>query len=410
MSIRPVKLGSMAPGLNNRLEPTQLAVASDDKKGATFLYAADNVDLNRKGYLKRRRGQTVEAAGQAHSLWSDKDGAFAVIDSALNSLTPSGAGLARASVRVGLPALPVSYSRGADGNVYWSNGQLIRRVVAGVDRPIAAEPPSLIPPINLISGALPAGKYLVAMTRQDENGESPATPVVQVDVPANGGIQILSADALQVYMSSADGDVLTLQGNTTGGALNVVTHTNNRRRCATLNRELMPAGTIVRHYNGCLLVASGNVLHVSEPYNYGLRNPSKGYIPFPEDITVIEPTANGVYLCADKTYWIADLLMEGALAEVLPYGGIPGTSGRFPREDKVFWQSSNGLVVGDKAGAAKAAQEGALEFSGASSGASLYRERDGMHHIVSTRFGVEPSVAAATSFMDARIVRKGTIL
>lgn len=409
--MRTVQLGSMALGVNNRVKPTALERTLPNRTKATYLHAGDNVDIDEMGKVRRRRGTTTVLEGDAHSIWADEEGAFAVIDGSLKALSRNGEGLLGITVRTPMPSLPLSYSRGADGDVYWTNGAQLRRVVAGAtDRPAATPPLSSIPAIGLIGGALAAGKYLVAMTVVDADGESPATPVVQVDVPENGGIRIVSPDAVAVYMSAPDGDILTLQVAGATGTIDVLTYNESGRRCATLNTAVMPSGSIVRHYNGCMLVAAGPVLYVSLPYRYGLFDPSKGYIPLPADITMVEPTTNGVYIAADKTYWIADLLAQDQLLERLPYGAIPGTSGRSPDDLSAFWQSPRGLVVGDENGAVKAVQEDALAFSAAASGASLYRERDGAVHIVSSRAGAQPNTAAASTWMEAEIVRKGTTL
>ena len=409
--MRTVQLGSMALGVNNRVKPTALERTLPNRTKATYLYAGDNVDIDEMGKVRRRRGTTSVLEGVAHSLWADEEGAFAVVDGGLKALKRNGEGLVATTVRSAMPHLPLSYSRGADGDVYWTNGAQLRRVVAGTtDRPAATPPLSSIPAIGLTGGALAAGKYLVAMTVVDADGESPATPVAQVDVPANGGIRVVSPDPIAVYMSAPDGDILTLQVPGAAGTIDVLTHSESGRRCANLNTALMPPGAIVRHYNGCMLVTAGPVLYVSLPYRYGLFDPSKGYIPLPADITMVEPTTNGVYVAADKTYWIADLLAQDQLLERLPYGAIPGTSGRSPDDLSAFWQSPRGLIVGDENGVVKAVQEDALALSAAASGASLYRERDGAVHIVSSRAGAQPNVAAATTFMEAEIVRKGTIL
>lgn len=404
---RSVDFGSLAPGLNNRLEPTKLDTRLADRRKATYLYGAENVDLNGEGYLKRRRGQIERAGNPSHSLWGDLRSSYVVTDDVLGTLTLNGDTLSLTAVRSGMPKLPVSFSRGADGVVYWTNQQVIRRIANGADLPISAEPPSLVPTVTVTSGALAAGKYLVACTIEDANGESPATPVVQVEVPNNGGIVVDAASSVTVYMSGPNGDILTKQA--VGDPVSIVVHTENGQRCDTLNTALLPAGTIVRHYNGRMLVASGNALYASNPYHYGIYDPSSGYFPFPADITVVEPTDNGLYICADKTYWIGDLYAD-KLQELLPYGGIRGSSGRSPDDEEVYWMSPRGLVVGDKNASVKNVQEAALEMAPAQSGASLYRERDGAHHIVSTRFGVEPSVASATSFMEAEVIRKGTVL
>jgi len=256
-----------------------------------------------------------------------------------------------------------------------------------------------------------AGLYLVAFTVVSVDGESPATPTVQLEVPENGAIVIgpAFADAL-VYVSGPNGDILTLQGNVTAASgLTLYTINDTGRRCDTIGAVVMPAGNVVRHYNGCLLVAKGKTLYRSRPYNYGLLDPAKGYFTFPEEITLLEPMNGGIYLATDRTWWLTDVIDgTGGIDDLLPYGATPGTSGRTPDASRAFWHSPHGLVVGSNDGTLTNLQEDALSFAEASFGASLYRDRDGMRQVITSRFGAEPSVGAAASFMDAEIIRKGT--
>lgn len=409
MSMREVKFSSLALGVNNRREPTRLATGGE---GATFLYAADNVDIDATGFVKRREGVTRAIIGATHSAW-DHDGefGFAVIDDVLTRLDPAGAGLSQTAVRVGMPRCAVSYSRGADGAVYWTNGAEIRRVVGAADRAIATPGLPSAPVLGLAPGALRAGRYLYAFTVQGDDGESAATVVQQIEVPEEGGLELSDAtlDGLVVnlYLSGPNGEVLGLAQTATDGRFGIVAPLETLRRCDTLETAPMPAGTIVRHFNGRMLVAAGSLLFFSQPYRYGLYEPARGYVPLPAEITVVEPCDNGVYLCADKTYWLPDF-NGSKLQDLLPYGGLAGTSVRSPAGKAAYWQSPRGLVMADMVGGVQNLQEAALAFGPAVSGASLFRSQDGMQHIVSTRVGAEASVAVSRSFMDAEIVRKGT--
>jgi hypothetical protein len=142
-TIRPIDIGSMAPGVNNKLPPTALAKKLPDGSMGTYLYGADNVDLNEKGTLKRRQGTTTLVAGPTHSLWSDAVGAFAVHEGTLKRVTPTGAGLVTLEdIRANMPPMPLSYSRGGDGDVYWSNGIELRRITYGGDAPVATPMPN----------------------------------------------------------------------------------------------------------------------------------------------------------------------------------------------------------------------------------------------------------------------------
>lgn len=400
---RSISLGSMALGVNNRLEQSRLGKTLPDRSPATFLSAADNVDITADGFVKRRRGTTIEAAGRAHSIWADVRGAFVVIDGDLTELSDAGGSLARTVVRQGLPQLPVSYSRGADGAVYWSNGMDLRRVIAGADRPVVTAAPADPGETVSAGGALPPGKYLLALTAISEDGESPATPAVQLDVPENGSILLPAAH--HVYLSAPDGEILTYQGF----LASVLTHNENGRQCPTLNTAPMPAGTIVRHFKGMLLTVIGNVLYFSRPYNYGVYDPSAGYVAFAEAITVLEPTDRGLYLCAEKTWLLADLV-GSPLQELLPYGAIPGSGGRTPDSETVFWNTTRGLVLAGPDGSVRNVQEDALRFSEAVASATLYREQNGMAHILATRAGAQPTQAGASSFAEAEVFRQGTIL
>lgn len=412
MTLRPVKVGSLAPGLNNRLEPTQLQTKLPNGADATYLYGADNVDINAKGFLRRRRGQTLGLAGRAHSIWGDAKGGFAVMDSNLVQLAPGGAGLTSSVVRTGMPQRRVSYSRGADGDVYWSNGADIRRVARGSDRPVLTPTLDADPIVMPIAGALPAGQYLVVFTVIDPvDGESGTAPPQQVDLAEGSGLRVsgLPGLAVRIYLSGPNGDIPTLAATTTAVSVDLVALPDGGIRCQTLLMSQIPPGSIVRHYNGRMLVAAGNVLHISDPYAYGLHDAGKSYIPFRAPVTVVEPTPNGVYICADVTYWISNLFAD-VLQEVLPYGGIAGSSGLSKRGELIYWLSPNGLVVGDQNGAAKNVQEDALQFSDATAGASLYRERNGMRHIVTARSGADPITTSAATFRASEIIRKEELL
>ena len=391
MSQPTENIGSLSPGLNNRLPQTQLGFRTQEGK-KTWLAKATNVDLDELGRLQLRKGYTLRTAGRTHSLWSDKFGGFVVLDGDLRSFDGEVGG----AIRSGMPEIPVSYSRGADGDVYWSNGQNIRRIADGVDSPIAAQVP-VAPWATTGSGALSSGRYLIAFTYSSADGESAATPVQALQVPVNGSIEFAAASqpsggVLNAYVSAPDGAVMFLAATTTGGAVSIAAPSNSGREISTLDAAQLPPGQIVRHFLGRLVVASGSVLYYSLPFNYGLYKPSAGFVPFPERITVVEPVDGGLYIAAGKTYFLPSF--DAELREVLPYDAVEGTSGHVPNTGSVYWRSQRGLVIGDANGQVRNIQEAALDFEEASSGASLFREQDGNVHVVAS---VLPSATANAS-------------
>lgn len=409
MATRKFTFGSFAPGVNNRLEPTQLDTRLPDRSKARFLYGGTNVDINEKGFIRRRRGQTETLSSPTHSIWSTPPFTemFGVVNDQLARMYEGGTGVARDVLVPFMPRIPVSFSRGEDGDVYWTNELDLRRVSGGVDEPAWTAPPPR-PAITVgTAGALPAGQYLLAVTATQDGVESPVAEFITLQVPANGHIDISSTVPINVYLSGTNGDTPTLQYSGSLGSIFVPNDAGRRSDSTPL--ATMPPGSIVRHYNGRMLVAAGPNLFVSEPYRYGVFDPTRGYFGFSGDITVLEPTDNGLYIAADRTFWVGDLFSD-ALQEVLPYGAVAGSSVRSADDETVYWQSERGLIRADKNMAVTNVQEDALAIRGGREGATLFREVNGQTHVVATRSQVPETKAVAFTYMDAEIVRKGTDL
>ncbi|MNL02650.1 hypothetical protein D3C87_1231640 [compost metagenome] len=398
--MRTVKLGSLAPGLNNRLEWTRLGRTLPDRSKATYLYAADNVDLSANSYLRRRRGFMGAITGDCHSVWGDGGEGYAVIDRVLSHLEP--VALGQTPLIADLPPVALAYARAPDGWVYWSNGQQIGRLQGVQARPHITPTPSPAPTAAATAGALPAGRYQVAFTADGQDGESAATVPVVVDLPDGGGIAFSGmAAGMRVYATGPNGEIFN---EVQGGAF--LSLTNLGARAATILLAPMPPGRALAIYGGSLLVAVGNTVCVSEPYRYGLMNPSRGYIPFPAPVTVVQPCEDGVYVAADKTYWLAGDILDTTAATVLPFGALRGSSGFSPEQQFAWWQSPQGLVIAQPGGQVTTPQSDALAFGDAASGASWYRERDGMRHIVAARIDASPARAVSRGFRQSEIQRK----
>ncbi len=405
MPERSVSVGPFL-GLNNKRLPTELGAGTREAPDARYLYGADNVDLTARGGLKRRPGFALQTAGDAHSLWSDEQGAFAVVDGTLCAVAESGSGIATAPLRSGLPDAPVSYARAGNGVVYWSNALELRCIVQGADLPISAAP-ALAPTVTASAGgALPAGLYIVAFTWPGPQGESAPTHAVQIEVPAGGRLDFADTAGATVWLSGPNGDHVSSCGVVT--AVEVLSQGGRISR--TLNTAPMPAGHLVRMHQGSLVVAHENVVFVSVPYANGIYEPARGYIVLPAKVTVMESVGTGMFICADKTYWISTFFADAGLQERLPFGGLLGSGvcQRHEDETKAYWQTPVGLAVGDATGAVQLLQRDALRLPPAAYGSTLYRMRDGRSSVVTSRSGVQPNQAAALAWADAEVIRKET--
>lgn len=151
----------------------------------------------------------------------------------------------------------------------------------------------------------------------------------------------------------------------------------------------MPAGSCLAHYRGQLLVASGSFLFISEPYRYNLHKPHRGFIPFPAPITVVAPCEDGVYVCADKTYWLGGDLFDGAIVTLAQFGALKNSLVLDNGRALAYWQSHKGLVIGGAGGQIKFPQDDAMDFETAFAGATWLREREGQKYLVATRLKEE---------------------
>lgn len=395
-------------GINNRAPAHQLQLVERGRKTGDYLRNAVNVDLTSSGTIQRRPGVSKEVSGSdAHSLWSKGGEGYFVDGDTLfrypNTVVKSGL----------VPGLRVSYDKDALGRVLWSNGVVIEAIKDGVSSPLVPPSPNPTPVVTAhVGGGLPAGVYQVAIAAVADGIESAPTYPQQVSVFDGGRIEVSGlSGAVRVYVSAHNGSALFLVSETTAPSVTVSmpAYTGN----PTLNSVgflPLPPGHIVRVFNGRTLVASGETLFVSEPYS-GLYNPMRGFIPLPERITICEPCDDGVYIVAEQTYWLAGKNpLEAELAPILPYGATEGTGGQNPDNETVFWFSKRGMVAGAAGGKVSNLQENTVAVDPAIVGAMGYREQNGLRQLVASVFGTQSTQAAASSFADAEVIRKESML
>lgn len=401
-------LGPWPLGVDNRKADHALTQAQGNVV-IDLLRSATNVDITDEGRLRRRGGFALALAGQnVHSLWSDGGPVgFCASGQRLLQLDEQ---LVATEIRADLiPGQPLSFCEAGGTYFYTGGGQLgMVRDGARLDFTPA---PRVVPALDIIAGALPAGRYQLCFTHLGAGGESAATPIQEIALAEPGGISISTipaAETLLAYMTGPDGEVLGRVGRV-DGTVDIVAPPALGARCQTVNLAPMPAGSIVRFSNGRLLVAAGNLLVYSEPFGLGLTNPSKNYIPFPAPITVVEPCGTGVFVAADKTYWIEGEITQASLVVRLPYGGVAGSGARDPLSpETALWISDRGLVVGTADGTATAVQEPRLLLAGGAAGATLRREREGMQHVVTAVRDPMGVTGACSSYFEAEIIRKGS--
>lgn len=404
---RPVKLGPFT-GINNRLPDH--AMYNPDTAG--FLRDSVNLDLTDAGTLKRREGYTQVLAGtRVRSLWSNDLWCLFAEGDTLYRFD----GTNKVAVRSGIsPTRAVSYADTPLG-IVWSDGTILERITPqGISTPLTVPTPNPVPTVSITTGALWEGQYLVAFAQAG----SPLTTPVQLELPANGGLTLggTVAAPTDVYLSPVNAPDLFRVVTLPAGVVNWAITAPPAYGGAPVDLEgmhPMPAGTIVRRHGGRLLVVSGNFLYYSNTYHLGLYNPIKNYIPTPTPITLVAPVVGGVYLADGNTTWFlpGEDIAQAEMRQVLPFGAVPGSMVQDPTQDTVWWYTDRGVVRGTPGGTVEQVQEASVAVeSGATAAASLVREQDGMQRVITSTFGSSGNSAAATSFIDAQVVRKETEL
>ena len=378
---KPYPIGTLL-GLNNRLPVTRLDVSLPNGGNAAWLRVATNIDLTQNGFLRSRPGFGLAAAGAWHSLWADGQQAYGVCNGDLVHIERRTLALSALVPAVG--AGRVSFCRLPDGMVYWTNGTRIGRLSGLSPRNAVTPTPNPVPTASATTGGLPPGRYQVCFTALGADGESASTEPAAIALPNGGGIAFsgLTAGTL-IYATGPDGEVFN---ETPSG--DYLSPSPDGAPCDTFMLSAMPAGQALAHYKGSLLVARGRWLYVSEPYRYGLHNPRRGFMPFPADISVVQPCEDGVYVCADKTYWLPGDVMATTPVVLLPYGALPGSAAFDETTQTAYWQGPEGAVIARPSGALSVPQDDALIFKPAGTGFTWVRELLGDRHLVTARLGV----------------------
>lgn len=174
-----------------------------------------------------------------------------------------------------------------------------------------------------------------------------------------------------------------------------------------VQRSPMPAGSCLAHHINRVLVAVGQYLIYSDPFTPHLRDESKNFVVFPAPITCLVAIEAGVFVMADKTYFLPGGLPAQSMRAVLEYGA-PAQTPTYREDGGAQWMSERGVVSVSAAGELLNLQEDRMQLRATGAAATLYRESDGMKTIVAALSKPSDTAAGVGSYAEARIVRKVT--
>ena len=397
-------------GINNRAPTDRLP---KDEAGRSAVADAVNVDLTEAGTFQRRPGaQRVVAGSNTRSLTSSGGyGYYAAGDTLFRF---DGGVSSSAVATLASPYANVCYAETPNG-LAWSDGYTLNLLRNGATSRMAPPVPNPAPvAIGQAGGALRAGMYAVCFATVAPGGQRSAlTGPYFVDVPENGRIRLTMAAlaaTVDVFVTAPDGDIFyrdrTLPIGTTLQDLSVIT-SSGEPVVHEVTASLPPAD-ILAYHNGRLLSVQGQFIRYSMPYNLGLYKPGSGYIPVPDVVTLVAAVEGGVYVAtASKTWFLpGGDVSKASMDEIAPYGATPGTLAAVPNSKDVTWFSPRGPVRASIDGSITLLQDRQIAFSKADSGASIYRETNGLRTLITALSGSSPGsgTAAFGCYMTARSV------
>ena len=429
------KPGPWPLGANNVAAAHELP--TDENGNPTSLRMAVNVDLDNRGWPRRRDGTVQRAAyGRVPSLYAGEhallgiaDGDLVGFDEAANATT----------ILAGVGDRYASFAETPD-EAFWSNGLQIGRITQDLAaHPVWIDTP-LSPSVAAVgSGGLAVGEYTVSITAFDADGrESGASPPVTIVVVANGGI-LLTLPALpsgavrgRIYCSAANGGLdegetvlYAAQEFLPGTGSLLLGAFEPGRACETQWRRPLPPGQIVRFWNGRIFVAARNLLCWSDPLRYGLMH-HDSTLRFGADITLLEPVGEGgdgagIFL-ADHVR--AYFLSGGKPAEwqrAVRYSHpavrgssvvAPGTAfGLETTAPVACWLATNGVFcLGLPGGQVVPMTEGRLALAPGDHGAMAFREVNSLRQLITTFLSGGVNSLAAQDRAVATVRRNGVVI
>lgn len=405
--MKTIKLGPFL-GINNRLPDHSLRIATSQLNGQ-YLKDAVDVDVDNAGKLRRRAATTLAHSDTGvHSLFEVEQGVFYMVRSSnlyRITLTPYTENLVTALNS----NAAMSYAVLA-GMVYASNGIDRLRLDGLTAAPYGLATPLAPSCAAQVAGGLAGGIYKVALSffnsvTGEESGLSPSTHFSAADA-TNIVVTLPSAPAgsthTRLYVSTQNGTVPLHHSTVVNGTATItVSAPGVGWEAFERFEDVLPAGRLFTS-NGKLCSIVDDVVYVGIPFRPGYHVPSESYLQFPADVSIAIENQGGTYIAADKTYFFpGDLAFsETTVADVLPFGAVPGTEFRDTESATVGWFSHRGVVVAGMNGEVEAITMENIDITPPVSGNSIVLEGRGYKHVVSCGWSVNLENNRATRYTD----------
>ena len=409
-------------GLHNRLDP--------EHTPQDYLKTVDNIDIDISGSLNKREGYIRVDSANYSCLWSSTNGlgCYAVRNGDLVRINSD---LSHSTLKSNVGNTKLSFEE-VDGLVYFSSDSTNGIIDNGSVRSFGITKNTLTSVLSVVPGTLPAGTYQVSFSYVSSNGRESGTSVAsQIVVPDNSGISLYipthidsNISFARIYCSNQNSETLFYSGISLLGMNYVVsTLSNLSNPLRVFNLDKAPLGHILSYYKGRMYVASDNILWYSEPFQYEYYRLDSNYIEFPDKITAIMPSEDGIWIGSDKLYYLQgdnpdsfrritkdiSKVVEGTSTRVSgSYSVIDG----LPPGYKWVVTTDLGLYILCDQGTLLNATSATVAISKANSGNSMFLQNNGMNRYLSIlKTDSDPiNSASLGDLVETSIVRNGVTI
>lgn len=288
-------------GINNVLKP--------ENTPNEYLKKADNVNIDKRGNILKRKGYSIVDSGAYTSVWSNNSKCYGVKNGDLvevrNDYSTS---VLLANIGNNLSFVEVN------GIVYFSSSTVNGAIHNGSVRSWGLDIPNQILALSEVSGILNGGTYQVSYTYVDDNGLESGSGVPSIiTVTDNSGIALtvpVSSDArvtsARIYCSNQNGTELFYAGEATPGDSFTIASTNLfNSPLRMFNLSPPPVGELISYYKGRCYIVDDDVIWYSEPSQYEHFNLDSNYLHLPEKVVGLMPVEDGVWIATINGLYFA---------------------------------------------------------------------------------------------------------
>ena len=338
-------------GLNNMAEPRAL--------GAGELSRADNIDLDDRNRIRRRRGhdQDYPASVGITACWSSNDETrmFMIDGGILQEYLGDGA---VRELATGFSS-DEGYFVDAGDRFFLSCGDKLGFINEDGYQDLLIPDP-VTPEVAVTGGALPAGRYLVAVVLETQDGrQGSASLLVSTVLDTDQGLQITLPDypgyTIRLYVSRANDDHLRFAGKFDGGGLALMTADWQLKGevldDVQINASSPPiSGGPIAYFQGRLYLPlidpnSGiTYIYRSEPFWPHLFTPWQDAETIHGQLRMLVDGGEAVLVGTDRSIFA---LNDSGLVTLADYGVVSGQTHYIDRKsDKVYFWSREGICEG----------------------------------------------------------------